>query len=111
VTQPTPAGHFVPPIFAEGIKHAFGVDLADLVPDEREPIIRVLGPADCTCPNRHPHLDEFVAERVNVHFEQMGDAQFWIGVHDPATGRMWHINCGAANQNARGYAFVEEDHR
>lgn len=72
-----------------------------------EPIIRVLTAEDCTCRNDHPELDEFVAKGVDVHFEAMGPAQFWIGINDPATGRMWHINCGAVNERAKGYSMVE----
>jgi hypothetical protein len=77
-------------------------------PAPSEPIVRILERGDCTCPNEHPELDEFVAHNVTVHFEAMGQSQYWIGVHDPATGRMWHINCGAVNHNAKGYSFVEE---
>lgn len=73
------------------------------------PTIRNLTDDECTCPNDHPHLDEFVAAGVTVHFEAMGDAQFWIGITDPATGREWAINCGAVNPRAKGYAFCEED--
>lgn len=54
-------------------------------------------------------LDEFVARNVNVHFEAMGEAQFWIGIHDPATGRSWMLNCGAVSNRATGYAMCEED--
>lgn len=56
-----------------------------------------------------PYLDEFVANAVNIHFEAMGQSQFWIGITDPAAGRSWAINCGATNGRAKGYAFVEED--
>lgn len=73
-----------------------------------EPKIRVLGPGDCNCPNDHPELDEFVAYGVTVHFEAMGPSQFWIGIDDPVSGRSWHINCGAEDENAKGYAQVEE---
>ena len=55
-----------------------------------------------------PFLDEFVARGVNVHFEAMSNAQFWIGV-DFDDGTKWSINCGAVNPNAKGYAFAEQD--
>ena len=59
--------------------------------------------------DRAPHgLDEFVAHNATVHFEAMGQAQFWIGVTLP-DGRSWAINCGAVNRNAKGYAICEED--
>lgn len=73
-----------------------------------DPIIRIATAEDCTCPNQHPELDEFIAENVSIHFEAMGTAQFWIGV-TAADGRHWMINCGAVNPNARGYSFVEQD--
>jgi hypothetical protein len=73
------------------------------------PRIQIDTANDCTCPNRHPHLDEFVLKDVaSVHFEAMGDSQFWIGI-TANDGRSWMINCGAVNHRARGYAFVEED--
>lgn len=53
-------------------------------------------------------LDEFVAHNVTVHFEAMGESQFWIGITLP-DGRSWTINCGAANPRAKGYAICEED--
>lgn len=74
-----------------------------------DPIIRILGPDDCTCPNDHPELDEFIASNVWVHFEAMGPAQFWISIEDPESGRSWQINCGAVNNRAKGYSMVEED--
>lgn len=55
-----------------------------------------------------PETDEFVARGVDVHFERMGDAQFWIGITDP-DGRRWDINCGAVNQRARGYCNLEKE--
>ncbi len=64
---------------------------------------------DCTCKSDHPHLDEAVLKGVNVHFEAMGDAQFWIGIDDPVSGRRWSINCGAVDEDAHGYARIEED--
>lgn len=53
-------------------------------------------------------FDEFVARGVNVHFEAMGESAWWIGITDPATGRVWHINCGAVNERAKGYANCEQ---
>ena len=53
-------------------------------------------------------LDEFVAHNATIHFEAMGEAQFWIGV-TLEDGRTWAINCGAVNHNAKGYAICEED--
>ena len=49
-----------------------------------------------------------MARGVNVHFEAMSNAQFWIGV-DFDDGTKWSINCGAVNPNAKGYAFAEQD--
>lgn len=72
------------------------------------PVISVDTEATCSCPNTHPHLDEFIARNVDIHFEAMGDAQFWIGIR-AEDGREWHINCGAVNSRARGYALIEED--
>jgi hypothetical protein len=74
-----------------------------------EPEIRIHEATDCLCNNDHPELDQFIAQNVNVHFEMMGGAQFWIGITDPATGRMWHINCGAVNSRVKGYSRCEED--
>lgn len=54
-------------------------------------------------------LDEFVAHNVSVHFEVMGDAQFWIGITDPVSGKSWDINCGALNTRAKGYCRIDED--
>ena len=73
-----------------------------------DPIIRINTDADCTCPNQHPELDEFIANGVNIHFEMMGLAQFWMSVTDPHTRRSWHLNFGAVNNRARGYSMVEE---
>lgn len=54
-------------------------------------------------------LDELVAQGVqSVHFEAMGDAQFWLRLKF-FDGRAWHINCGAKNPAAKGYAFAEEE--
>lgn len=73
-----------------------------------EPIIRIHTAEQCNCPNDHPELDEFVARGVDVHFEAMGPAQFWMQIDDPESGRSWHINCGAVNTNAKGYACCDE---
>lgn len=53
-------------------------------------------------------LDEFIADNCSIHFEAMGDAQFWIGV-TLADGRVFHINCGAESTRAKGYARCDED--
>lgn len=50
---------------------------------------------------------EFIAHNASIHFEAMGESQFWIGIE--IDGRIWHINCGAINPNAKGYARCEED--
>jgi hypothetical protein len=55
-----------------------------------------------------PFLDEFVASNVDIHYEAMGNSQFWIGITCRETGRTWHINVGAVNSQAKGYAIVEE---
>ena len=53
-------------------------------------------------------LDEFVANGVDVHFEALSDNTWWIGITDPRTGRIWHINCGTANARAKGYAHCRQ---
>lgn len=53
-------------------------------------------------------FDEFVAHNATVHFEVMGEAQFWIGV-TLTDGRSWAINCGAKSARAKGFAICEED--
>lgn len=63
---------------------------------------------DCTCRNQHPHLNEFVGKSLDVHWEAMGEADFWMSFTDSVSGRSWHITCGAVNQRARGYASIEE---
>lgn len=77
----------------------------------RTPGLVWLHDATCTCPNDHSNgeLDELVAEGVTVHFEAMGQAQFLIGITDPATGRSWSIYCGAVNAQAKGYSRIDED--
>ena len=54
-----------------------------------------------------PEFDEFIAKGADVHFERMGDAQFWLMV--TVDGRDWHINCGAVSARVKGYANCEED--
>jgi len=54
-----------------------------------------------------PEFDEFIAHNARIHFERMGEAQFWLMV--TVDGRDWHINCGAVNMQAKGYATCEED--
>lgn len=68
-----------------------------------DPIIRYDDPDDAP-----RGLDEFIAHNATVHFEAMGDAQYWIGVTLP-DGRSWAINCGAKSTRAMGYAICEED--
>lgn len=52
-------------------------------------------------------LDEVVARDVKfLHFEQMGDAQFWMSL-TLANSEVWHVNCGALNERAKGYANAE----
>ena len=52
-------------------------------------------------------LDDFYVESASVHFEAMSDNSWWIGVRTP-DGRGWHINCGAVNPRAAGFAFIQE---
>lgn len=59
--------------------------------------------------NEDGSLDEFVARNVSVHFEAMGESQFWILVRDGDSGLEYTINCGALNPRAHGYAMVEVD--
>lgn len=56
-----------------------------------------------------PFLDEFIADNVDIHFEAMGHAQFWMMVTCRETGRMWHLNFGAVSTRPKGYAIAEED--
>lgn len=63
--------------------------------------------------NGLPVLDEFVARSATVHFEAMGDADWWIGVY-LQDGRSFMLNFGVADfealkneHGARSYAFVE----
>ena len=75
---------------------------------EKSALIRVVHDDVDTQRAQTPFLDEFVARGVNVHFEAMSNAQFWIGI-DFADGTTWSINCGAVNPNAKGYAVAEQD--
>lgn len=54
-----------------------------------------------------PFLDEFVASNVDIHYEAMDNAEFWIGVTCRETGRIWHLNVGAVSKRVKGYAMVE----
>lgn len=56
-----------------------------------------------------PFLDEFIANNVDIHFEAMSDTTFWMLVRCRETGREWHLNFGAINSRAKGYAMAEED--
>lgn len=51
-------------------------------------------------------LDEFVARDVDVHFEAMEHNQWWIGI-TLSGGETVHINCGAVNPGAKGFATLE----
>ena len=52
-------------------------------------------------------LDEIVARNVKcIHFEMMGDAQFWMGL-ELANGEYWHINGGAINERAKGFCNAD----
>lgn len=54
-------------------------------------------------------LDDFFASGVeSVHFEALGDAQ-WYAVVRLETGDEWMLNFGAVNQRAKGYARTEQD--
>jgi hypothetical protein len=68
----------------------------------KDPIIRY------DDPSIGGQLDEFIAYNATVHFEAMGDSQFWIGI-TLADGRSWMLNCGAVNPRAKGYANCERD--
>ena len=53
-------------------------------------------------------LDEIVARDVTgVHFEAMDDSAWWM-LLELANGEQWHINIGAVNPNAKGYARAEQ---
>lgn len=55
-------------------------------------------------------MDEFIATDVRcMHLEQMGHAQWWIGV-ELNNGEFWHVNIGAKNHRVHGYAHAELDH-
>ena len=51
-------------------------------------------------------FDEFLATGCDIHFEAMGDAQWWMSV--TVGERTWHLNWGAKNSRAQGFAIVEE---
>lgn len=51
-------------------------------------------------------LDEFVAENAAVHFEAMGECA-WALIVDLPNGDTWHVNVGATNVKAKGYALAE----
>lgn len=53
-------------------------------------------------------LDDFYVTNASIHFEAMSKTSWWIGI-TAADGRKWHINCGAHNDRAKTYAYVEED--
>jgi len=53
-------------------------------------------------------LNEFVARNVNVHFEDMGDGDWWIGV-DFDNGDHWALNFGTINPRAKTYARAEKN--
>lgn len=52
-------------------------------------------------------LDDFCAKDVKlVHFEAMDEADWWLSV-EMADGQVWHLNFGARNPRAKGYARAE----
>jgi hypothetical protein len=54
-------------------------------------------------------LDEIVANNVkSIHFEQMGESQFWMSL-ELSDGEYWHVNFGAVNDKAKGYAHAEHE--
>jgi hypothetical protein len=74
----------------------------------REPIERWLTADQCSAPAQYPYLDEFIADNVDIHFEAMGDAQFWMSATCRDTGRMWHLNFGAVSTRVKGYAIATD---
>lgn len=52
-------------------------------------------------------LDEFFADNVNVHLEQMNDGHWWMGVTMPG-GAMWHLNF-STKRNTPINCFAERD--
>lgn len=72
-----------------------------------EPIERWLEEGECGGRVQFPLLDEFIAENVDLHFEMMSDTTFWMSIRCRDTEREWHLNCGAINSRAKGYAIVE----
>ena len=78
--------------------------------DLREPIERWHdGPEEYGGHVQFPFLDEFIAKNVDIHYEAMSDTTFWMLVTCRETGREWHLNFGAINSRAKGFAIVEED--
>jgi hypothetical protein len=52
-------------------------------------------------------LDEFIADNVqSVHFEAMDAAEWWMAI-TLGNGEVWHLNFGAKNPRAKGYANAE----
>jgi len=51
-------------------------------------------------------LDELHATGADIHLEMMGAAELWASI--TIGGRVWHINAGATNPRAHGYAHIEE---
>lgn len=73
-----------------------------------EPIERWLEDASQFAANvQFPFLDEFIARNVDIHFETMGQSQFWMSVTCRETGKMWHLNFGAMNDRAKGYSIAD----
>lgn len=52
-------------------------------------------------------LDEFVASGAEIHLEAMDESQWWLGIR--IGDCHWHINLGAVNPRAKGYATCEPD--
>jgi len=52
--------------------------------------------------------DLFVTDVKSVHFEAMTDNTWWIGVNTN-DGRTVHINCGAVNPKAKGWATMNAE--
>lgn len=56
----------------------------------------------------HVTLDEIIAKDVSLlHVEAMDRSQWWMSISFN-DGRMFHVNCGAVNPRAKGYAFHEQ---
>ena len=53
-------------------------------------------------------LDDFMATDVAmVHFEAIDDSA-WYATIQLASGEIWHLDFGAQNRRARGYARAEQ---